>query len=310
MPATKPHMLANTPDTSQAGFLAVLDKVISALSNELPFLGGSIPCATRTGDADEKVCNVPRILLPSQGRQRYAISNHGNRTDVVLEAGQCVYLAPNAWSIDFWDIPGDAFGMVLASECVRMVQAHGAGDSQPPRVFAYHTAAPLSGAGLMACRALNHLAEEGGDIDGARDFMMALLRCVRRHLRDDGVGTPNLGRAQITWRAAHAYLEEHFARPVTRESLADALDLHPNYISVLCRRVAGQSFQEILDGIRTQHAQRLLRDTDLKIDRIARLCGYSKATSLAKAFRRATGTTPGQFRKLATRPKGRQDEST
>jgi AraC-like DNA-binding protein len=52
-----------------------------------------------------------------------------------------------------------------------------------------------------------------------------------------------------------------------------------------------------------QHAKRLLRSTDQKLERIAAFCGYSDATNFSRAFHRATGITPGRFRK----PSGKRE---
>lgn len=289
-------MFAKPPDASQDGFLAVLDEVIAAFQGGVPYLGSAIHCQPRPDDAPEKLCMVPRLLFPCAGLQRYAISDCGRRLDLLVGPGQGIYLVPKAWAIDYWDFAGQALGMVLGSECLRLVQAACDGNGSPPRICAYHTALPLRGAGLIAIRALDYLSAQDDGRDGAAEFLLALLRCIRRQLQEDSTARAAKSRAKRTWQSVHAYLEENFGQPVTRAQVASALDLHPNYLSVLSQQIVGQSFKEILEGIRTRHAQRLLRETDLKIDRVARLCGYAKATSLSKAFRRATGLTPGQYR--------------
>lgn len=66
----------------------------------------------------------------------------------------------------------------------------------------------------------------------------------------------------------------------------------------LSRRLAdeGTSFAEALDNLRTSLAKSYLKDSDLTLAEIAYLLGYAQAGGFNEAFRRWTGTTPGQFR--------------
>jgi AraC-like DNA-binding protein len=64
------------------------------------------------------------------------------------------------------------------------------------------------------------------------------------------------------------------------------------------RRLAasGTTFSALLDDIRNALAKRYLSDTDLRLDQIAYLTGYSEPAALVRAFKRWTGTTPMQFK--------------
>jgi AraC-like DNA-binding protein len=64
------------------------------------------------------------------------------------------------------------------------------------------------------------------------------------------------------------------------------------------RRLAarGVTFSTLLDEVRSGLAKRYLGDTDLRLDQIAYLTGYSEAAALVRAFKRWTGATPMQFR--------------
>jgi AraC-like DNA-binding protein len=64
------------------------------------------------------------------------------------------------------------------------------------------------------------------------------------------------------------------------------------------RRLAerGVTFSALLGDIRSGLAKRYLSATDLRLDQIAYLTGYSEPAALVRAFKRWTGTTPMQFR--------------
>jgi AraC-like DNA-binding protein len=64
------------------------------------------------------------------------------------------------------------------------------------------------------------------------------------------------------------------------------------------RRLADRdtTFTELTDEIRNGLAKRYLTDTDLRLEQIAYLTGYSEPAALVRAFKRWTGTTPMKFR--------------
>jgi len=61
-------------------------------------------------------------------------------------------------------------------------------------------------------------------------------------------------------------------------------------------REEGTSFADVVDGLRHDKAQLLLRDPNLAVYEIAYLLGYSDPSTFHRAFRRWEGTSPSQFR--------------
>ena len=59
----------------------------------------------------------------------------------------------------------------------------------------------------------------------------------------------------------------------------------------------GNSFQEIKDSLRRDRALRLLSDTDMSVQEIAELLGFSEPAAFNRAFKKWLGTTPGSYRK-------------
>lgn len=69
----------------------------------------------------------------------------------------------------------------------------------------------------------------------------------------------------------------------------------------LARRLAseGQTFGEILNGLRFDLAKRYLQEHDLQISKVAWLLGYQETSAFYHAFKRWTGKTPMQLRSAA-----------
>ena len=62
-------------------------------------------------------------------------------------------------------------------------------------------------------------------------------------------------------------------------------------------RMSGLSYRELLEQARYDTATQLLAQTDEAIMVIAHRLGYDEPTHFARAFRRMTGISPGQYRR-------------
>jgi len=128
-------------------------------------------------------------------------------------------------------------------------------------------------------------------------------------------GTPNLGN-EITYRTLvalcdsmiedlklHAglagklrrHLMLNLRRPVGFDEAAHALNMSPR---TLRRKLSEEnmSFRQAADQLRMEMAIRYLRDTELTVEDIAELLGFSDAANFRHAFRRWTNSPPTAFR--------------
>jgi AraC-like DNA-binding protein len=94
-------------------------------------------------------------------------------------------------------------------------------------------------------------------------------------------------RRALTVRLVHGEPEiEHVARDLAMSS------------RTLQRRLssAGLSYQELLDAVRRETAERHIAEARLSVSEIAYLVGYSEPAAFHRAFKRWTGVTPQAFR--------------
>jgi len=87
----------------------------------------------------------------------------------------------------------------------------------------------------------------------------------------------------------------------SRGEVAHALNLHER---TLCRylQASGTTFQYLLDEVRSEIAQQLLRHTHASMSEIAHELGFRNSTVMARAFRRWQGMSPRDFRNEPQRP--------
>jgi LacI family transcriptional regulator len=65
------------------------------------------------------------------------------------------------------------------------------------------------------------------------------------------------------------------------------------------RDVLGRTLQQEIRGVQMKRARQLLAETDLSLEKIAPLVGFSQASYLSHAFKREVGESPREFRRRA-----------
>lgn len=89
------------------------------------------------------------------------------------------------------------------------------------------------------------------------------------------------------------YIEQH-STSVSLKDLAHHFGYHPNYVSSLLKK-EGPGFSHLLLTKRMEKARLLLLNTDLTLETIAAMIGYSNTSHFYKAFRTYFHCTPKQY---------------
>lgn len=114
----------------------------------------------------------------------------------------------------------------------------------------------------------------------------------------DAVDSARRQVEQLPLRRAKAYIRENFKKPLTLEEVAGIAGFNPAYFSTLFRKETGEKFIDYLASVRIAAARQLLTDSALSIPSIAEETGYGDAKYFAKQFKKATGLSPQEYRKL------------
>jgi AraC-like DNA-binding protein len=165
------------------------------------------------------------------------------------------------------------------------------------------TAAQARGTGLGAAVDLI-AAEVDGTDPGAPAVMASLVDLLFVYLlrtwfaeHHDGTGW---GRALFdpTVGTALSLIHAYPGRAWTLDTLARATATGRATLTRRFAALTGQSPVAYLTAWRMSLAARGLRDGDSTVRQIAQEAGYDSEFAFARAFKRATGTAPGQYRKL------------
>lgn len=89
----------------------------------------------------------------------------------------------------------------------------------------------------------------------------------------------------------YQYMYDHMAA-VSLRSLSEHFGLHPSYMSTMLRRETGLGYTELLQDMRMQRTEVLLKNTTLTVEPIANLLGYFSTSSFYSAFKKRYDVTP------------------
>jgi AraC-like DNA-binding protein len=94
------------------------------------------------------------------------------------------------------------------------------------------------------------------------------------------------------------YIDENYNRTdLSLGKLADRTQTSEAYISYFFKEQTGVNFSDYLERLRMAHARTLLEESDAPVNEIAVAVGYYSLNTFSRAFKRANGLSPTDFRK-------------
>ena len=96
------------------------------------------------------------------------------------------------------------------------------------------------------------------------------------------------------------YLQHNYMMyDISLDSVGGILGINPSYLSVLFKKSTGINFVDYISDLRINAAKELLKDPLKPNSEIARSVGYESSSYFARAFKKKTGMTPTDFRKMS-----------
>ena len=184
---------------------------------------------------------------------------------------------------------------------------------------------------LQACRELyvkdrNRWTCAGGT--AAMDMMLAQIasdngaplaaNVAEQFLHSRIRGPEEQQRMAVQWRygihdarlvAAIAYMEQNLEHLVSIEFIAEHCNVSIRQLERLWLQHFDQTPQRFYLNIRLHEARRLLKESTESIASIALRCGFVSASHFGSAYRKMTGYSPSEERRLSTAPPSRADTS-
>ncbi len=142
---------------------------------------------------------------------------------------------------------------------------------------------------ILAATSLDEVENFQDTID---HFLQAIdIICDSMENRRDNKHTDLLQRINML-------IEEHYSDPsCCLNSIAEIIHMSPAYVGRLYKHYTLKGVSEQINTVRLEHARRLLRvDKKLTVLEISRMVGFTSDSYFSKAFRKAHGMTPNEYR--------------
>lgn len=126
------------------------------------------------------------------------------------------------------------------------------------------------------------------------------------HVQKDFLSDQGFG---VKWNEVLSYIESNLHANIQVEELAKLAFLHPNYFISSFKNIMGCSPIQYVTNRRMAAAKQLLTDTTLPVAAVAAHVGMQNHY-LSRLFKRYTGITPVQYRRIAKQGAGHTTDNT
>lgn len=97
---------------------------------------------------------------------------------------------------------------------------------------------------------------------------------------------------------AKNYIQEHYKESLKLEEVSRVIGFNATYFSTVFKKETGKSFLDYLTEVRMSKAKQLLCRGDLSVNDVAEEVGYQDLKYFSKLFKKATGISPSEYKKL------------
>lgn len=210
-----------------------------------------------------------------------------------LPPGDVLFVPAGGWNIPQWVTPVTTLSILFGKQQLdfSVVQWDG---KQYQNLTRQHVARRGPRIGSFLLQTLHEMQMQPQEQQTARLIVASLLSHCRDLL---GSQIQTASRSQALFDAIRGYIDERYASPLTRESVAQAFYISPNYLSHLFQKTGAIGFNEYLNHTRLEHAKTLLKGYELKIKDVAHTCGFIDSNYFCRLFRKNTERSPSEYRR-------------
>lgn len=209
-----------------------------------------------------------------------------------LVPGDVLYVPAGGWNFPQWQAPLLPLACCLANSNSASASCNGMANSI--KIWRSNTSPDAARALVLSLQTLNEMQMQPQEQQTARLIVASLLSHCRDLL---GSQIQTASRSQALFEAIRDYIDERYASALTRESVAQAFYISPNYLSHLFQKTGAIGFNEYLNHTRLEHAKTLLKGYDLKVKEVAHACGFVDSNYFCRLFRKNTERSPSEYRR-------------
>ena len=128
----------------------------------------------------------------------------------------------------------------------------------------------------------------------------AYLLLFLDHCRKHGLLKETSAQPTVPIRKAIDYIQTNFSKKISLQDVAAKAGMNEKYFCSYFKKHTLTTPMAYLTMLRIRHAKLLLREKQLSVLDVALSCGFDNVSFFIRQFKKATGQTPGQYRKSAS----------
>lgn len=128
-----------------------------------------------------------------------------------------------------------------------------------------------------------------------RSYLSLLFATILRSPDTKLESSARISRMDAQFCQIESYLKKNY-QTASLTDLSDAIHFSKQYICRIVREKTGDTFNTLLIRTRLEAAVQFLLETDLPLEEIAYLCGFSAASHMSRTFKNVYGMTPSTYR--------------
>ncbi len=233
--------------------------------------------------------DFPRLEVVLRGE-------YGNRLEPEqhrIVQGEMLFIPPRAANAPQFDKPGMVLSLVFAAAWLGLAFYDNRSGITPVPLRKIQLPHLQRGEGEAILTALTLLSRSPQDQDIIRPLTLSLLHLCRKVVN----ATPDRTQSRpiFLYQSICNWLQDNYAEPLTRTSVATFFNISPNHLSRLFSEQGTMSFVDYVRWVRMAKARIMLQKYQFTVGDVARRCGYPDSDYFCRLFRRQFGLTPGEY---------------
>ena len=128
------------------------------------------------------------------------------------------------------------------------------------------------------------------------DYWNILERKLTIYLKEYGQNTDkNMSKTVVS---AISFIEKHYMEKISLDDVAEACYINASWLSTKFKNEIGENITDYINNFRIDMAKLFLITSDYSITEISTLVGFNDSKYFSRQFRKVTGITPIEFRKI------------
>lgn len=115
-------------------------------------------------------------------------------------------------------------------------------------------------------------------------------------------------RQNDSFQSIEQYIRDNYAHQITLADMAEKFHMNSVYFCQYFKKKKGITYVQFLNQLRIEEAKKLLRTGEASIEQIAEKTGISNANYFGRLFKKMTGMTVGEYRKIKIVNKTKKSE--